>query len=150
MSITGLSICVFTIHKAIVDIAMDDVTPEGIRKIRLNAVSSLPQYLSVYAKEGLNEDVIELVCEKKIEFILHANSQKEIREIMSPPRPRWYAGQVVCDSPYHINAEELLIWACYSPYNKMTTEAENRALYLFEKVFGCSVTDYAGGKPKGV
>lgn len=150
MSGNNLSVlCVYWIMEAIVDIGLDVECPEHIRGLRMDAVKRLPGYLSSYVKRDLNPDVIEVVCKKKLEFIRQATTRTEIHQIMSPPRPRWYAGKVICDSSYHIDAEELLIWSCFSPENVMPHEAEERALSLFEKVFGCSVEEYKGGKPNG-
>lgn len=142
-------LCMYRILEAIVDIGFDSESSEHIRELRMDAVLRLPSYLSSYAKRGLNSDVIEVVCNKKLEFIRQATTSAELHQIMSPPRPRWHAGKVICDSPYHIDAEELLIWSIYSPSNVMPHEAAERALSLFQKVFGCSVEEHKGGKPNG-
>lgn len=142
-------LCMYRILEAIVDISFDTESPEHIRNLRMDAVLRLPGYLSSYVKRELNPDVIEVVCNKKLEFIRQATTSAEIHQIMSPPRPRWHAGKVICDSPYHIDAEELLGWSYFSPCNLMPYEAQERALSLFEKVFGCSVEEYKGGKPNG-
>lgn len=143
------AMCVYRIMEAFVEIGLDDKSSERIREMRLDAVRRLPGYLFGYVRREFNADVIEVVCKKKLEYILQATTSAEIHQIMSPPRPRWDAGKVICDSPYHIDAEELLVWSCFSPCNLMPHEAEERALSLFEKVFGCSVEEYKGGKPNG-
>lgn len=140
-------LCMYRILEAIVVISFDAESPERIRELRMDAVRRIPGYLSGYVKRDLHPDVIEIVCKKKLEFIRQATTNAEIHQIMSPPRPRWHAGKVICDSPYHIDAEELLIWSIYSPSNVMPHEAAERALSLFEKVFGCPVSEYKGGKP---
>lgn len=136
------AMCMYWIYDAIFDVCLDRESPENIRDLRLNAMMGLPNYLSSYARRDLNSEVIEMVCREKLRFLKQAATGVEIREIMSPPRPRWHAGKVICDSPYHIDAEELLIWSHFSPSNLMPPEAAERCLSLFEKVFGCSVEDY--------
>ena len=135
-------ICSYWILDAQFDICMDADATEEVKNLRMDATRSLPGYLYCYAKLGFLDEVIVMVCRKKLEFIKQANTRAEIREIMTPPRPRWYAGKVICDSPYHIDAEELLIWAYVSPSNKLLPEAQERYIRLFESVFGCSVDDY--------
>ena len=141
--------CMYRILEAQVDIVLDESCPTAVRELRLDAVMRLPGYLDSYVRRGLNPHVIEVVCNKKLEFIRQATTSVEIHQIMSAPRPRWHAGNIVCDDPYYIAAEELLAWSYYSPCNLIPYEAAERALKLFEQVFGCSIEEYKGGKPNG-
>lgn len=136
------AMCMYWIYDAIFDVCLDRESPEPIRALRLSAMLGLENYLSQYARRDLNPEVIEMVCREKLKFLKQAATGAEIHEIMSPPRPRWYAGKIICDSPYHIDAEELLLWSLVSPHNKIAPEAAERYRSLFEKVFGCSVEEY--------
>lgn len=131
------------IAEAMVDIALDEHCTPTVKELRLNAVKSLPGYLRTYTKMNILQEVVAGVCRKKLEFILSADTSREITEIMKPQCPKWDAsGRVVCNSPYFIPEEELLLWAIVSPHHKLCKQAAERYEELFEQVLGCSIDEY--------
>lgn len=133
---------IFLISEAIAELITNDKIPRPLAELRLSAILSIHAYLQKYLNLNLNADFVDAVCEKKIGFIMQANSSKEIREIMRPALPEKTYSGIVCRSPYHIPAEELLLWNGVTPYCKMIPEVDERCLKLFEQAFGMSIDEY--------
>ena len=100
-----------------------------------------------YLRDELPVDLVHAVCVKKVEFILKAETENEIAEIMQPQVPVWYADKVICRSPYHIPAEELMLWAHISPFTRLASEAAERCFEMFKQTYGVSIEDFDGRKP---
>lgn len=134
--------CVFIITRAEVDLAFDRTISDTVREMRWSAIHELSSYLMPYIMQNQHQKLIDAVCEKKIGFIMQAETLGEIREIMRPALPEKTYGGIVCRSPYHIPEEELMLWAYVSPNSKLTPEASQRYMELFEQSFGMSIDEY--------
>lgn len=137
----------FCILQAEAELMLNDKLPEKTAALRLSALRRLPGYLDAYLKIEMMPEIVDIVCKKKIAFIMRAETAGEIREIMQPPRPVNTGNGINCKSPYHIPEEELMLWAYVSPCNKLISEASERYMSLFKQVFGVSIKDYDGRKP---
>lgn len=127
------------IAEALLAIESDDSLPKKTSELRLNALGNLTVYLrALISDNDFLPELIDTVCIKKIAFIMQAETVGEIREIMKPPRPVYSTGRIECPSTYHIDEEELLMWARLSPNNNLVSAASDRYMELFEKVFGFS------------
>lgn len=134
--------CIFCITRAEVDLVFEQTITPHVRELRWSAIKGIPGYLLRYTFDNMHPKLIDAVCEKKIGFIMKAETMSEVREIMQPPRPVQTYGKIQCRSPYHIPEEELMLWAHVSPNNNLTQAACKRYIALFEQVFGCSVEEY--------
>lgn len=134
--------CIFCMTRAEVDLAFDRTISDHVREMRWSAIHGIFSYLMPYIMENRPQELIDAVCEKKLGFIMKAETLGEIREIMRPALPEKTHGGIVCRSPYHIPEEELMVWAHVSPCCKLIPEASERCLKLFEQSFGMSIDEY--------
>lgn len=134
--------CVFCITRAEVDLALDQTISPKVRELRLSAIKQVPSYLMPYVDDNFQQQLIDAVCEKKLGFIMKAETKGEIQKIMRPALPQRTCNGVICHSPYHIPEEELMIWAHISPHCNLILPAEKRYLELFQQVYGMTVDEY--------
>lgn len=121
---------------AIGDIFCDETAKGTIRLSRIEAVQELLGFVRALKERHLKEELIEAVWQKKLEFIMAAKSKSELKDIMRPSLPKLVAsGEMVPTSPYHVEEEELLLWAIISPHMNIISEAQERYKVLFRKFF---------------
>jgi hypothetical protein len=104
---------------------------------RMAALIELGALMRGYQKEFLNNELVLTICEKKIEFILQAETKSNLKEILSPPKVHYNGNEVVPISKYHIVEEELLIWSmtslwCGGPLNDAGFK---RYMKLFSEIY---------------
>ena len=63
-----------------------------------------------------------------------ATTVKEIREILKPTIPKWNGGQWYT-SPYHVEEEELIYWAIFTPNHHPGPEAIQRYITVFDRYY---------------
>lgn len=136
----------YLICEAIAELLTNEQISRSTAKLRLSAIMSLRSYLRQYLKLEYIADLVDSVCEKKIGFIMQAETLREIQDIMRPALPEKTYNGITCRSPYHIPAEELMLWMHVSPYTKLIPEAAERCMMLFKQVFGCSVEEFGRNK----
>lgn len=102
------------------------------------AIMSLHTVVRTYRKEGFPEEsIIRPIVVKKLEFIKEAETKGQLREILAPPKVRYYGGEVHPLGKYTIPEEELIIWSrtslcCGGP---LIAPAFKRYCDLFRAVF---------------
>lgn len=117
---------------AIVDILFDESCPKAVSKLRLEAAYRLSSILSQYSHEIDCPQLIESVWDKKIRFIRGASTAAEMKDILKPSIPRYSYGSFYC-SRYHVEEEELILWAIVTPNLNVTDSAMQRYISLFKK-----------------
>jgi len=99
-----------------------EITNDKLPVERMGALISLGGTMRGYQKEFNNNELVLIICEKKIEFILQAQTKSDLKEILSPPKVHYNGNEIVPVGNFHINEEELLIWSltslwCGGPLN---------------------------------
>lgn len=94
-----------------------------------------------YLQEGIREELVRTILDKKLALIAGAKTSAEIDQIFSQPRPRYDYG-VWVESPYCIPEEELACWAIVSANNVLIPEAKERYMKLFAEVMGGEATTF--------
>lgn len=88
-----------------------------------------------YSKQGIREDLLCIILQKKTALILEAETIESVRQAARPPRPRYNYG-IWEEGPFWIPEEELAIWAIVSPNNKLSAAAQERYMDLFTRTLG--------------
>ena len=104
---------------------------------QMAAIISLGATMRGYRDEFLNNELVSIICAKKIEFILQAKTKSDLKEILLPPKIYYNGNEVVATGRYHIIEEELLIWCltslwCGGPLNDAGFK---RYMKLFTEVY---------------
>lgn len=117
------------------EILEDTSTPTRIRKLRADALIQLCRYVGKLERTtSIRKDLFDITFGKKSEFIMLATTVKEIREILKPTIPKWNGGQWYT-SPYHVEEEELIYWAIFTPNHHPGPEAIQRYITVFDRYY---------------
>lgn len=112
---------------------LDESLSEKVRKLRVEGYRSLLSIILSYRQEGFLPNLIETVWDKKAAFISEATTKTEITEILKPSVPKYNGNEFYGKTKYHVDEEELLIWAAISPHNRLVHYAVERYQALFKK-----------------
>lgn len=114
-----------------------DISPkaEALTKAKISSLRKVYSAVSVYASNMIDKNLLNAIMAKKAALILAATSMQDVRELGDLPKPYYRAG-VVCPSSNTVPEEELAMWALVSPYAKLSSEATERILKLFEDFYG--------------
>ena len=117
------------------EILEDQNTPMRIRKLRSDALLQLWRYAEKLERTiSIRKDLFDITFGKKSEFIMSATTAKEVKEILKPSIPKWSCGQWYT-SPYHVEEEELIYWATFTPHHNPGPEAIQRYITVFDRYY---------------
>ena len=115
--------------------------PERLFLKKLAACWTAKGVCERYLQEGIREDIVRTILEKKLALIHGAKITGEVDQILSQPRP-WYNYGTWEDNPFCIPEEELVWWSIVSANNVLRPEAQERYMQLFTQV----ISDKVGGE----
>lgn len=128
---------IVTYAMAIAQLVTDDTLTDKMRSRKFSAVQKAVAITGAYAKEGIREDLVDTIMEKKTNLILNAKTLEEVDRAANPPKPRYTGGEWI-DDPLSVPEEELVIWSRTSLKGPLTHAGQQRYLSIFKKVFGWS------------
>ena len=108
---------------------------DEVRHLRLSGVNQLKNIADRYTREGMVEKPVAEMWRHKIPFVLTAVSKTEMENILNPSEPRYNYRTFSPKSPYHSEAEELMLWSMTSLRGPLIPEAATRYMELFAKYF---------------
>jgi hypothetical protein len=120
---------------AVAAVIADETATDVMRAARLNGIRQLAGVLARYAAGGFREDLLEKIWAHKIPFILSAATKKTVSDIMKPSTPGYNGGTFCTRTPYHSEAEELILWSLTSLNGPLIHEGFERYKVLFTKFF---------------
>ena len=126
---------IFTSTNAMTKLATDDTIPKKLQECKVSAVRQAAALADAYAREGIREDLVNTVMEKKIDLILNAQTVQEVRRAASLPKPRFTGAEWVED-PFTVPEEELILWSRASLPGVLTSYGRQRFQALFKQIFG--------------
>lgn len=109
--------------------------PDKVLELRFSGIRRLKGIAEYYAKEGLATKVIEEIWRHKLPFVLSATSKAVMEEILKPSTPGYNGNRFQPRTPYHSEAEELLLWSKTSLYAPLISAGFDRYMELFEKFY---------------
>jgi len=106
----------------------------NLRETKLEALKRLDSRLKVYITNHYPMEIINAICVKRIRFIMQAKTAECLSEIMDMKSnyPVYNYGSWRFP-PYHLDEEELILWANFSPGVKMVPHASRRYIELGRK-----------------
>lgn len=116
---------------------------EGLRSRRFDAIRKMRGIAARYEEENFLSELVEAVFCKKADFLMEAKTKAEIEEILKPSTPTYSGGNFLLGNPYHVEEEELILWAKTSLKAPLIPEAQKRYQELFEKYVGNETKDVA-------
>ena len=102
---------------------------------KLQALRKAAGICEEYSRQGIREDLLNVILQKKTALILKTETIESVRQAASPPRPRYDYG-IWKEGPFWIPEEELALWAIVSPNNTLSAPAQERYRDLFARTFG--------------
>lgn len=127
----------------ITELLMDDTLTEGLRSRRFDAIRKIRGIVARYEEENFLPELVKTVFCKKADFLMKAKTKAEIEEILKPSTPRYSGGIFYPGNLYHVEEEELILWAKTSLKAPLIPEAQKRYQELFEKYVGNGTKDVA-------
>jgi hypothetical protein len=120
---------------AVATVIADETATDAMRALRLNGIRQLVGVLERYAGRGFRKDLLEKIWAHKIPLILSAAAKKTVDDILKPSAPVYSGGTFCTRSPYHSEAEELILWSLTSLNGPLIHEGFERYKVLFTKFF---------------
>jgi len=121
---------------ALLDISLDDACAERLSAAKLEAVRSASAVCQGYLHQGIREDLIFRILNKRLEMILKAESQSQLDKICRPRAPHYNGVRFVPSSEFSIPEEEMLLWSMTSLKGPLISAGYDRYMELFRQVFG--------------
>lgn len=118
---------------------------DKLLEVRFEALRKIFSLAELYAKEGFDEAIVDIIIEKKTEMLLKAETVKDIREIADPPKPH-YDGRRWHVSKNSVPEEEMLWWSMTSLKAPLNHEAMQRFEELFKQFYGKDVDEMMKGE----
>ena len=125
---------------ALAKVICDDI-PDKVRALRFDGVRRLMGIANGYKSEGMIEKPITEMWNHKIQFVMNATSKVIMEDILKPSKPRYNGGGFVPGSPYHSEAEELMLWSLTSLRGPLVSSGLDRYMELFKKYFTDEAAD---------
>lgn len=119
------------IQEAILRNRKNTEVPEKIRMMRDEAFKQVYRHIKMLSSEISAMPVFfENIADQKCRFVEKATTKQVINEIMDFSKPIYNGNEIIANSPYHVPAEELLIWSATSLKAPLIPEAVQRMLKL--------------------
>lgn len=134
------------IQDAWMEMQQKEDVPEKILELRREALHTLYSIIRKHENDFCSSTLPHRICEQKLQQIAQATTKKEIKQILTPPKP-YFDGQRFTDSnPFHLDEEELLLWSITSMFAPLHGYAVARYAELFKKVCPAEYEKAFGGK----
>ena len=110
--------------------------PVQVKEAQRQAVNELFDFCKSAAKCGVSLRVLFRISAKKALFLTSAKTVDEVEEIKRPSVPHFEERGLIVTKKYHIPEEELMLLGIASRMGKLTMQAQERFVYLYELCFG--------------
>lgn len=101
---------------------------------RTKAAQTTLQRAAFYRKQGIRNDLVHAVVEKRLKLIAGATTVKDINKIENEPKPR-YTGNEFVTGKFSVPEEEMIIWPLTSLKAPLIPAGFDRYMALFKQVF---------------
>lgn len=108
---------------------------KALASARARVTQGTLQRAAFYRKEGIRNDLVHMVVEKRLKLIAKASTVKELKEIEAEPKPR-YTGNGFAASKFSVPEEEMIIWSLTSLKAPLIPAGFDRYMTLFQQTFG--------------
>ena len=119
---------------AIIDMGKTE-TSEKMFPIKLAALISLGARCRQYSKKGFMDELVRMICAKKITHVLQAETKGDIDEILGFPKVQFNGNEVLPAGKFHSVEEELIIWSITSLQAPLNEYGSMRYKKVFAEVF---------------
>ena len=116
----------------VAEIAASDAA-ERVKKLRLDAISSLQRYLRYYRQLGYMPKLLYAIARKKCRMISSITSKSEMECISRPHCPHYDGNRFIPDT-YSVPEEELICWSETSLKAPLNAAGVQRYMELFKQV----------------
>lgn len=86
---------------------------KSLTDARARAAQTTLQRAAYYRGQGIRNDLVHIVMEKRLKLIAEAATVKELREIEAEPKPR-YTGNGFAASTFSVPEDEMIVWSLTS------------------------------------
>lgn len=115
--------------------------PKKVREYRARAMVDMINLMNAWSGEFPYSPLLPNIMLQKLFFISTAASKNEIEKILKGCVPQYTGACIECNSPYHIDEEELLKWSGASLRAPPNDDAMKRMDLMMQRVYGISLYD---------
>ena len=108
---------------------------KSLTDARARAAQTTLQRATYYRGQGIRNDLVHAVVEKRLKLIAGATTVKDIKEIENEPKPR-YTGNGFVTGRFSVPEEERIVWSLTSLKVPLIPAGFDRYMALFQQVFG--------------
>lgn len=107
----------------------------ALQRAKISALCDTFRRIQTYRAEGIREDLVAIVLEKRKALIMDAGTVQDVNAICSEPKPHYYGGEFRTGR-FSVPEEEMIMWSLASLRAPLNHEATERYMYLFKEAFG--------------
>lgn len=131
---------ILNMSRAMAEYTCDEHRDTAVNKAKLNAYIDTAKHITNYQAEGIRDDLVEVVFDKRLKLIANATTAGELKIIMDQPKPHFNGNKFISD-PLSVPEEEMILWSMTSLKAPLMHEAFERYFELFKQVFGVDSID---------
>ena len=122
--------------ESVLEVIEKNYRPPQIKEAQRQVVNELFDLYKSAAKCGVPLRVLLRIADKKALFLVDAKTMDEIEEIKKPSVSHFEKKGLIVTRKYHVPEEELMLLGVASRMGKLTIQAQERFVYLYELCFG--------------
>ena len=107
----------------------------ALQRAKISALCDTFRRIQMYRAEGIREDLVAIVLEKRKALIMDAGTVQDVNSICSEPKPHYYGGEFRTGR-FSVPEEEMIMWSLASLRAPLNHDATERYMYLFKEAFG--------------
>ena len=108
--------------------------PAAVKETAYEALHNLYRQVYGYLDDGIVFFLVLNIFVEKSRMIEQAHTKKELDEIQKPSVPHWDGGRFI-EGPYHVRAEEAILWSKASLVAPLKQNGFQRYMEVFTEFF---------------
>ena len=114
---------------------LDEIADDKLFEAKFAAVFKLRDIVVAYKSHGFLDELPVKIFNKKFDFIFHAGSKADIKEIIAPTKVHYNYNEIVPAGNFYVAEEELILWSLTSLHAPLVHHGYERYMKVFAEIF---------------
>ena len=113
---------------------LDEIANDKLFEVKFAAVFKLRDTVVAYKEHGYLTELPVKIFNKKFDFIFHADSRADIKEILAPTKVHYNYNEIMPDGEFYVAEEELILWSLTSLVGPLVHHGYERYMKVFAEI----------------
>ena len=113
---------------------LDEIADDKLFEVKFAAVFKLRDTVVAYKEHGFLTELPVKIFNKKFDFIFHADSKADIKEITAPSKVHYNYNEIVPTGNFYVAEEELILWSLTSLHAPLVHHGYERYMKVFSEL----------------